>query len=92
MHGDYDASIIAKFPTGEQMSRHVKNVGSMDNAKKHARKFTKSLKLKPVSRNWKTESTNFAEDSGLHGSWESRATRQYIGSLGERVEVTILRA
>ena len=92
MGKEFEAKIIAKFDTREQMSLTVKNVGSMDNAKKHARKFAKSLNVEPVERNWKTERTNYSKYSEIEGSWESRATRRYVTKSGTRVKRIILRA
>ena len=75
----FDASITVRNGIdGEIHSERIKAVGSMDNAKRHAKRIADSLNLKPTMGRWITSKTYYAPTSGLHGGWESRAYREYI--------------
>ena len=70
-------------------SIHIKNVGSMDNAKRHAKKLANELELKPTEHNWTTKKTYYAENSGLYGNWESSAHRTYTTPEGTKTTIKI---
>ena len=87
----YDATITVGWNEVEHRER-IRNVGSMDNAKRHARRIANELGLKPRERNWATLKTDFAPDSGLHGGWESEAHRVYSKPNGDKIAIEIKRA
>lgn len=86
-HAPFDAHI-----TIGHKEQYIKNVGSMDNAKRHAKRLADELGLKPKQRNWETISTQYAANSGMYGGWESEANRLYQSADGKEVLANILRA
>ena len=86
----YNATITVGWEKAEH-KEHIQNVGSMDNAKRHARRIANKLKLKPHEPIWTTLKTYFAPDSGLYGSWESEAYRIYKKPNGDKIPIKITR-
>ena len=90
--GSFDACITATQNETTLKFLYIKNVGTMNKAKRHANELAKSLELTPVTRRWKVLRTEYAQKSGLYGSWESEATRRYLNTENENVTIEILRA
>lgn len=70
-------------------STRIKAVGSMDNAKKHAREFAKTHNLTPAERNWRDHSP--LRPKGRPVDWDDYAARWYKRDNGELVFLDINR-
>ena len=86
---NYNAYISCE---NETKSLYIRNVGSMKNAKRHAKRFADALNLRASQKNWETTRTEYARDSGLHGGWESEARRTYTTPDGKEKTIKILRS
>lgn len=83
----FDAHISIISDGVELHSTYVKNVGTMENTKRLATKFanSKDFKCKDI---WLIECTDYAESSGLHGSWESEGQRECV-NIEKQIRATL---